>query len=221
MVTAAPTSRSRRRAIATAVAVAGELALALSLAHLTGATGCGVHGQSACADGMGLAVLGLVVGLCAAILGTILGGRVWTFIGMFAAVGAGGLIGALGGDPEMRTFGIVFFGGFLLLAGAMLPAAIVLRRKAGSYSATRARLLATGERGTGTVTAVRDTGVTINEDPGVEISLRIEPDFGAGTFEGTLRTIVSRVGVPRPGDRLRVVFDRTDPAGVMLEPASA
>src|SRR5436190_3088114 len=65
-------SRPSRRAIATAVAIAGERALAVSLAHMTRSTGCCDLGQSACADGMGLAVLGLVVRLSAAILGTVL-----------------------------------------------------------------------------------------------------------------------------------------------------
>ena len=207
------------RTIATTVAIAGALALALSLAHMTGATGCGDLGQSACADGMGLAVLGLVVGLSAAILGTVLGGGLRTFIGMFAATGAGGLAGALHGDPEMRTFGIVFFGGFIALAALLLVVAVAFRRKAISVKTARAHLLSTGEHGTATVTAVRDTGVTINEDPGVEITLQIEPDSGGGTFERTLRTIVSRVAVPRAGDRVRVVFDRSDASRVVLESA--
>lgn len=57
---------------------------------------------------------------------------------------------------------------------------------------------------TASVSAVADTGQTINDNPVVELTLDLD---GQTT---TLRTIVSRLQIPRPGDHVNVL---ENPAG--------
>lgn len=75
-----------------------------------------------------------------------------------------------------------------------------------------ANLLETGTRAVGTVTNVRDTGVTIN-DLNVRVGLRfkIEPLDGAPAFDGEKTTTVSRVSIPQVGQRFPVWFNPADP----------
>ena len=73
-----------------------------------------------------------------------------------------------------------------------------------------AELIATGHKGVGTVVSVRDTGVTINENPRVKLTFRIEPLDGATAFEADKTSTVSRVMIPRQGDCYPVWYDRQD-----------
>ena len=81
-----------------------------------------------------------------------------------------------------------------------------------------AELLATGIHGTGTVTAVRDTNVTVNMNPMIALDLRVEIP-GQPVTTTTVRTVVSRlqVGSYRPGIVLAVVADRNDPTKVVVD----
>ena len=73
-------------------------------------------------------------------------------------------------------------------------------------------LMATGARGIGTVTNVQDTGVTMNDNPRVKMTFRVEPLDGSPAFDAQKTTTVSRVEIPRSGDRYPVWYDRTDPS---------
>ena len=70
-------------------------------------------------------------------------------------------------------------------------------------------LVATGSRAPGVLTDVRDTGTTINENPRVEVRLRVEPP-GEEPFELARKLMVSRVRVPRIGERVEVLYDPDD-----------
>jgi hypothetical protein len=72
-----------------------------------------------------------------------------------------------------------------------------------------ARMVLAGERAQATIATVRDTGVTVNADPRVELLLRVEP-AGAPPFEATRKVVVSRIDFPRAGDRLEVAYDPDD-----------
>ena len=76
-----------------------------------------------------------------------------------------------------------------------------------------ADLMATGSKGVGTVVSVRDTGTTINDNPRVEMVFRVEPLDGSPTMDLTKKTTVSRVEIPRQGDRYPVWYDPAD-AGI-------
>ena len=73
-----------------------------------------------------------------------------------------------------------------------------------------ADLMATGSKGAGTVLQVQDTGTTINDNPRVRMTFRIEPIDGAPAFDVQKTTTVSRVEIPRQGDRYPVWYDPAD-----------
>jgi hypothetical protein len=71
-------------------------------------------------------------------------------------------------------------------------------------------LFQTGTKGAGTVVQVRDTGTTINDNPRVQMTFRVEPLDGSPAFDVTKKTTVSRVEIPRQGDRYPVWYDLED-----------
>ena len=73
-------------------------------------------------------------------------------------------------------------------------------------------LMASGARGIGTVLNVQDTGVTMNDNPRVKMTFRVEPLDGSPAFEANKTTTVSRVEIPRSGDRYPVWYDQADPS---------
>jgi hypothetical protein len=72
-------------------------------------------------------------------------------------------------------------------------------------------LVATGSRAVGTVLGVQDTGMTMNDNPRIRMSFRIEPLDGSRPFEAEKTKVVSRVQIPRQGDRYPVWYDPADP----------
>ncbi|WP_445149474.1 SHOCT domain-containing protein [Baekduia sp. Peel2402] len=71
-------------------------------------------------------------------------------------------------------------------------------------------LIASGLRGVGIVTDVRDTGMTVNDNPRVKMVFRVEPLDGSAAFEAKKTSTVSRVAIPRAGDRYPVWYDGED-----------
>jgi hypothetical protein len=71
-------------------------------------------------------------------------------------------------------------------------------------------LIASGLRGVGIVTDVRDTGMTVNDNPRVKMTFRVEPLDGSAAFEAKKTSTVSRVAIPRAGDRYPVWYDGED-----------
>jgi hypothetical protein len=72
-------------------------------------------------------------------------------------------------------------------------------------------LMATGSKAVGTITNVRDTGTTINDNPRVNLTFQIEPLDGGAAFAADKKVTVSRVQIPQPGQRFPVWFDAEDP----------
>jgi len=75
-----------------------------------------------------------------------------------------------------------------------------------------ADLMATGAKGVGTVIEVRDTGMTVNDNPRVKMTFRVEPLDGSPALDLAKTTTVSRVQIPRQGDRYPVWYDLQDPS---------
>jgi hypothetical protein len=82
------------------------------------------------------------------------------------------------------------------------------------------QLLETGVSAQALVTNVADTGMTINDNPRVKLTLQVQPEGGA-PFEVTKKLTVSRVAVPRIGDSYWVRFDPADPTEVEIDAAKA
>ena len=67
------------------------------------------------------------------------------------------------------------------------------------------------------VLSVADTGATINTKLLVEIKLHVIPAAGAA-FEATARTMVSRIAVPRKGDRINIKYNPADVSQIFVMP---
>ena len=74
-----------------------------------------------------------------------------------------------------------------------------------------------GTRVDGVVVAVRDTGTTVNNDPRVELTLRVEGPDG-NPLELSRKLLVPRVNIPRPNDRVEVAYDPDDPSQFVFRP---
>jgi hypothetical protein len=57
---------------------------------------------------------------------------------------------------------------------------------------------------------VRDTGVTVNNNPRVKLTLNVTPPDGSAAFQVSTKTTVSRIAIPRAGDGFMVRFDPDD-----------
>jgi hypothetical protein len=75
----------------------------------------------------------------------------------------------------------------------------------------QAELVLTGSRATAEIVAVEDTGMTVNDDPRVNIRLRVEPEAGE-PFEIERKVLVSKVAIPRRGERVDVAYDPEEPS---------
>jgi hypothetical protein len=70
------------------------------------------------------------------------------------------------------------------------------------------------------VLSVEDTGMTINDNPRVKITVRAEPP-GESPWTIVKTATVSRVSIPRPGDRCVVFYDpanREEGNGITFDP---
>lgn len=199
--------KALRKPLATLVALAGLAAFAWGLHHLLLIGSCGGDGYAPCPPGSGKYFAGVAVGITVAIIGTIAGGGAFTFIAIFLTIGLTSIMtGVSDAGAESRGFLYLFGGIFTAVALAPLlfaPFVLARRRRA-------AALLEHGSQAVGTVTAVHDTNVTINNNPRVRLEFRIEPQDGTPAFEASKSVTVSRVEIPRPGDRYPVWFDPED-----------
>jgi hypothetical protein len=203
------TTRGKIGLLALAVAAA---ATGLGMNEIMSFAGCemGAGPAAVCEEPSGLAPALLTGGIVAEVVGGIAFG-VGLFVVPFVFLGigvgsiAGGLADAAAGG---RLFPLVFGGCFA--AAALVPVAIGLRTR---RKARRAQeLVATGRKAIGTVVRVTDTGVTINNSPRVRIAFSIAPLDGTAPYEAEKTVTVSRLSIPRVGDRFPVWVDGSDPS---------
>ncbi len=76
-----------------------------------------------------------------------------------------------------------------------------------SKKAKAANLFETGTKAVGTITSVQDTGMTVNDNPRVKMTFRVEPLDGAAPFEAEKTSTVPRVAIPQAGQRYPIWFD--------------
>ena len=72
-----------------------------------------------------------------------------------------------------------------------------------------------GEPAVAVVLDISDTGITINDNPKVRMKLKVFPKERE-PFEAIIKQVVSRVTIPRIGDRVYVKFDPDNPFNVIL-----
>ncbi|HEX6390033.1 MAG TPA: hypothetical protein VFZ89_11310 [Solirubrobacteraceae bacterium] len=84
--------------------------------------------------------------------------------------------------------------------------------------AQKAQYLAvSGRPGTARIDAVRDTGITINDNPTVEFDLAVSID-GAEPYAVTMRQNISRIAIGsfQPGATVPVKVDPADPQSLVI-----
>jgi membrane protein implicated in regulation of membrane protease activity len=201
------------RPIGLITGLAGAGLTAYALFTLLASAGCipGIS-DAACPAPILSPMLALPLGIVLAVAGMLMGGGTIVFAPLFLAIGVAALaVGALGLMPFMPAFpwlfgGMFFVGGLLPLFGGM-----AMKRLGAAKQVQATELMRTGTRGIGTIVDVSDTGVTINNNPRILIRMRIEPLDGSPAVERSKSVLVSRVAVPRAGERYPAWFDPADP----------
>lgn len=200
------------------------------LYHLvrTGTCGSTEGGISAppCPPGTGGHILALMAGVFAGLAGIALyaargeGGRsspvglgliMWMllFVGIAGAVGVAAF-GPAAGDDSSGTEALAIIFAIVFIPMGVLPLLFPLLGR--GKRARALELVQHGSRCPGVVVSVEDTNVTINDNPRVKLTVRAEPP-GESPFTIVKHTTVSRVNIPRQGDRCTVFYDPTNREG--------
>jgi len=74
------------------------------------------------------------------------------------------------------------------------------------YDGKKAALMQTGMPGTAEVVTIADTGALVNFNPVVRMKLKVQPQYGM-SFETEVETAVSKIAVPRVGDKVNVKYN--------------
>ena len=115
----------------------------------------------------------------------------------------------------------VLEGGFVLTAailGAVALALLVWARKWGRAAADAQRIKAQGVPGSATITGMRQTGVTLNEQPQIELQLQVSTEMH-GAYPVTVKEYVPLmlIGTLSSGRPLPVKVDPANPQRVIIE----
>jgi hypothetical protein len=201
----------RGRSIGLVVGLGGAALLGYTLFGLFTSGSCmrTGPGEMACGGPGAWAVAG---GIILNVIGMLLGGGIILFSALFVAIGLAALVPTwLGMMPGMEMFGWLF-GGIFLVCG-LLPflVGIVGGRMLANKQVMAAELMTSGRKGIGTIVEVRDTGSTVNDNPRVVIRMRIAPLDNGAPVERSKTVTVSRVAVPRVGERYPAWFSSNDP----------
>lgn len=77
------------------------------------------------------------------------------------------------------------------------------------------RIRQNGASAKATVLAIQDTGMLLNYNPVVLLTLEVRPNIGV-SYKTTVKTPVSKIAIPRIGDELPVKYDPADKTKVVL-----
>jgi hypothetical protein len=86
------------------------------------------------------------------------------------------------------------------------------------FGGKKKNILANGIQARATITNISDTGMTINDNPRVKLTLRVQPE-GEQAFEVTKKVTVSRVAIPQVGAAMWVRYDPANPSDVEFDDA--
>jgi hypothetical protein len=73
----------------------------------------------------------------------------------------------------------------------------------------------TGLPASAEVLSLEDTGTLVNFNPVVRMKLRVQPQFGVG-FESMVETAVSKIAIPRVGDKLNIKYNPADTKQIVI-----
>jgi membrane protein implicated in regulation of membrane protease activity len=208
----------KKRLLGLAIGLLGAAMTGYVIYTLLSSAGCfGGTLNPDCPSPSATPALALPLGIILAMAGMFMGGGFLIFSALFMAIGIASLaVGALDQMPEMPSFPWLFGGMFVLGGLAPLLGGFVLRRRVAAKQAMAEDLYRTGVKGIGTITGVHDTGMTINDNPRVTLTMRIEPVDGSAPVERSKTITASRVAIPRAGERFPAWFDRANPEAWMF-----
>jgi Short C-terminal domain len=216
-----------RTLVGLAICGAAVVALDWGLYNVVRTGTCGVQEGGfvapPCPPGTGLHIMGIIGGVFAGLIG----------IGIYATRGEGGQPGRVGlgaimwfllfvtialsvawsafgpaNTDSTAARGVAIAFAFTFIPMGLAPILFSLKGP-GRKQRLAQQLMATGRRCTGEVMSVDDTGITINDNPRVKITVRAEPP-GETPFTIVKTATVSRVSIPRRGDRCTVFYDPAD-----------
>jgi hypothetical protein len=77
--------------------------------------------------------------------------------------------------------------------------------------------MANGRQGNATITAVRQTGMYVNENPQVEMDLQVTVD-GIAPYAATHRQVIAQIAIPQfqPGATVPVRVDPFEPTSLII-----
>lgn len=73
----------------------------------------------------------------------------------------------------------------------------------------------TGMPATAEVMSIADTGMLINYNPVVKMQLKVTPQYGL-PFETTAETAVSKIAIPRVGDKINIKYNPANNAEILV-----
>jgi hypothetical protein len=76
-------------------------------------------------------------------------------------------------------------------------------------------LAQTGTAATAEVLSIEDTGKMVNFNPVVKLGLNVQPQFGI-PFKNIVEVMVSKIAVPRIGDKINIKYNPADPTQIVI-----
>jgi hypothetical protein len=73
-------------------------------------------------------------------------------------------------------------------------------------------LAQSGLDATADVLSITDTGALVNMNPVVVLTLKVQPSIGGAAFETAGQSMVSKIAIPRVGDKVKIKFNPANPA---------
>jgi hypothetical protein len=132
-------------------------------------------------------------------------------VGIYASINPMGLADFMS-NPAFTTWVPYVFGGFIfLVVGLSLLPVFGLAIQGLKNIGIKGRLRQNGTKTTATILSLQDTGVTINMNPLVRLTVQTKSGI-----KGEFKSLVSRVGFPSPGDEIEVVYNPSNPSEMML-----
>ena len=187
------------RIIGVILSTAAGVLMVLGLLGITQVGSCGDIGEQVCPAGTGADVFMLIGGSFLLTIGAIM----TLGVGVFASCLAAAIILLVKGNGAVTT---IIATALIVIPGLVLLGMLGARRTAATRAIQTAQFKQRAIMVPGIVTAVRDTGVTINDNPRVGVMVSYQRIDGTAA-EYERKSVVSRLSIPSPGERATVWYD--------------
>lgn len=198
-----------------ALGLIGNALIAYGMYKILTSVGCSTNLETVgrCTDDIQKNIYLLPVGIVIATIAVFAGGGAPAFLGTFLAVGIGAVLASFDAhDSFIPGFGKMF-GGIFIAVSLLLIVMWMFGAGWGRQRIAKANdLMTNGKRGTGTITNVVDTGVYINDNPRVHLTVQVQPEDGSAPFAVEKKVTISRFAFPQIGSQVPVWYDPSNPS---------